>query len=156
MDYMSLFPGSSREHPRFTAFAGTVLRQAEDLAALAASLQPGFSFASAEGVQLDALAEAVGLSREDTSAGAACTDEQFRAFLRAKLALWGWDGTNGTAPAVLAAAGITKEQRDAMNGSVRITSGGTMPKASIPQVFPYPAGVSWLLVLEDETDPGHT
>ena len=42
-----------------------------------------------------------------------------------------------------------------MNGTLSITSGGTMPKASIPQVFPYPAGIGWMLVLEDEIEIGH-
>ena len=35
-DYLTLFPGSSRGHPRFMAFAGAVLRQAADLMTLAA------------------------------------------------------------------------------------------------------------------------
>ena len=63
--YLSLFPSASREHPRFMALAEAILRQAADLITLAADLQPGFSLARAEGVQLDALADAMGLSRRD-------------------------------------------------------------------------------------------
>ena len=96
-DYLSLFPGASRGHPRFMAFAGAVLRQAADLLPLAAALQSGFSFAAAEGIQLDALAAAVGLRRES-----GMTDEAFRQYLLAKLALWRWDGTNAGIPAVRA------------------------------------------------------
>ena len=138
-DYLSLFPGSSREHPRFMAFAGAVLRQAGDLAALAAALQPGFSFASAQGVQLDALAESVGLRRADTAAGDSCPDETFRAYVLAKLALWRWDGTNGGVPAAL--AGLPGEaQADNMDGTVTVTHGGALP-AGERLLFPVPAGI---------------
>ena len=53
--YLALFPAFSREKPRFSALAETVLRQAADLIALVPSLASGFSFAFAEGVQLDTL-----------------------------------------------------------------------------------------------------
>ena len=43
MEWLSLFPGASRDRPRFMALAEAVLRQAEDLASLTAQLQPGFS-----------------------------------------------------------------------------------------------------------------
>ena len=62
--YLSLFPGAAREKARFMALAGAVLRQAADMIPLTAQLQSGFSFASAEGLQLDALAASVGLGRE--------------------------------------------------------------------------------------------
>ena len=48
-DYLTLFPGASREKARFMALAGAVLRQAADLSALAEAIQPGLSFALAEG-----------------------------------------------------------------------------------------------------------
>ena len=155
-EYLSLFPGATREKPKFMALASAVLSQAADLAPVSMKALKNYSFLYAEGAALDALAATFGLNRLDTYDGPACTDTEFRKYLLAKLALWGWDGTNGTVQSILDAAGITKKQRDAMNGTVRITSGGTMPKASIPQVFPYPAGVSWLLVLEDGINIGHT
>ena len=95
MDWLSLFPGAARNKPRFMALAGAVLRQAEDLENLTAQLQSAFSFAGAEGVQLDAVAEAVGLRRSDI--GTDVPDEDFRRYLLAKLALWAWNGTNETA-----------------------------------------------------------
>ena len=127
-DYLTLFPGSSRGHPRFMAFAGAVLRQAADLITLASSLQPGFSFASAEGVQLDAIASAIGLSREP-----GMTDEAFRQYLLNKLLLWTWDGTNEGVPAVLP-EGVTVS--DNGNGTVSVTPPGTRT-----DILPVPAGV---------------
>ena len=132
-DYLSLFPGSSREHPRFMAFAESVLRQAADLLALTASLQPGFSFAAAEGKQLDDLAAAVGLARET-----GMTDESFRQYLLAKLALWTWDGTNETVPAVLAAALPGSTQHDNQDGTVTAGTDTALPPEKL---FPYPAGI---------------
>ena len=127
-DYLSLFPGASRGHPRFMAFAGAVLRQAADLLPLAAALQSGFSFAAAEGEQLDAIAEAVGLSREY-----GMTDEDFRAYLLQKLKLWSWDGTNVNAPAVLP-EGVT--ETDNRDGTVTVSPAGTRQ-----DLLPIPAGV---------------
>ncbi len=92
--WLSLFPSSTREHPRFMALAGAILRQAANLATLAESIPSGFSFALAEGKQLDDIARAVGLARPSPD----CPDGEFRAYLLAKLALWAWDGTNGTLP----------------------------------------------------------
>ena len=69
-DYVNLFPGASREKPRFMA-----------LAELAETLPTGFAAGQAEGKQLDAVAEALGIRR---ATGA--TDETFRQYLLAKLA----------------------------------------------------------------------
>ncbi len=112
------------------ALAEAVLRQVLDLDALVASLQPGFSFASAEGNQLDAAAEALGLRRETGMA-----DEAFRQFLLAKLALWTWDGTNEKVPAALSAQpGVTVT--DNGNGTMTISPAGTNP-----ELVPVPAGI---------------
>ena len=56
------------------SLAGAVLQQVMDLQALVGELNAAFSPASAQGAQLDALGESLGLSRQDTSAGAAATD----------------------------------------------------------------------------------
>ena len=92
--YLSLFPGASREKPRFMALAEAVLRQAADLIPLVRSMQSAYSFSQAEGIQLDAIAEAAGLKREPGMA-----DEAFRRYLLAKLKLWTWDGTVSVSPA---------------------------------------------------------
>ncbi len=129
-DYLSLFPASSRERPRFMALAEAVLRQAADLMSLAAALQPGYSFARAEGIQLDRTAEASGLKRTDL--GTDVPDETFRRYVLAKLALWTWDGTNETVPAVLEAACPGSTLTD--NGDGTVTVNGE-------SVIPIPAGI---------------
>ena len=126
--YLSLFPGVSREKPRFMALAAAVLRQAVDLMTLIGEIQSGFSFAAAEGAQLDSIAEAVGLSRES-----GMTDEAFRAYLLQKLKLWTWDGTNVAVPAVLP-EGVT--ETDNQDGTVTVSPVGTRQ-----DLLPIPAGV---------------
>ena len=127
-DYLALFPGASREKPRFMALAEAVLQQAVDLMSLIESIQSGFSFALAEGEQLDAIASAIGLSRNP-----GMTDEAFRAYLLQKLKLWTWDGTNVSVPAVLP-AGVT--ETDNLDGTVTVNSAGTRQ-----DLLPVPAGV---------------
>ena len=126
--YLALFPGASREKPRFMALAQAVLQQVVDLMTLIETIQSGFSFATAVGSQLDAIAEAVGLSREY-----GMTDEDFRAYLLQKLKLWTWDGTNVNAPAVLP-EGVT--ETDNRDGTVTVSPAGTRQ-----DLLPVPAGV---------------
>ena len=130
-DYLSLFPGASREKPRFMALAKAVLRQAADLISLTAALQSGFSFALAEGVQLDALAASVGLSRESGMA-----DEAFRQYLLSKLALWTWDGTNEGVPGVLGIALPGTVLNDNQDGTVTVS-----PPGIRQDLLPVPAGI---------------
>ena len=127
-DYLALFPGASREKPRFMALAQAVLQQVVDLMTLIETIQSGFSFATAVGSQLDAITEAVGLSREY-----GMTDEDFRAYLLQKLKLWTWDGTNVNAPAVLP-EGVT--ETDNRDGTVTVSPAGTRQ-----DLLPIPAGV---------------
>ena len=136
MEWLSLFPGASRDRPRFMALAEAILRQAKDLAALIAQMQAGFSFARAEGIQLDQIAEAIGLNRRDI--GADVPDETFRQYLLAKLALWTWDGTNKTVPEVLGIALPGSTQTDNGDGTVSIT--GLFP-TELEKSFPIPAGI---------------
>ena len=128
-DYLALFPGASREKTRFMALAEAVLSQVTDLIALTAQLQSGFSFALAEGKQLDALAGSVGIGRKGM------TDEAFRQYLLAKLCLWGWNGTNEGVPAALAAQPGVSEN-DNMDGTVTVSPAGTRQ-----DLLPVPAGI---------------
>ena len=136
MDWLSLFPGASRDKPRFMALAGAVLRQAEDLVSVIAALQPAFSFAAAEGIHLDWLAQSLGLDRGDY--GREAPDETFRQYLLAKLALWAWDGTNKTVPAVLNTALPGCRQTDNGDGTVTITG---INGEVAGKVIPIPAGI---------------
>ena len=136
MEWLSLFPGASRDRPRFMALAEAILRQAADLAALTVQVQAGVSFARAEGIQLDQIAEAIGLNRRDV--GPNVPDETFRQYLLAKLALWTWDGTNKTVPEVLGIALPGSTQTDNGDGTVSIT--GLFP-TELEKSFPIPAGI---------------
>ena len=135
MEWLSLFPGASRDRPRFMALAEAVLRQVSDLAALTAQTQAGFSFARAEGIQLDQIAAAIGLNRSDI--GTDMPDETFRQYLLAKLALWTWDGTNKTVPEVLGIALPGSTQTDNGDGTVSITG---INGEVAGKVIPIPAG----------------
>ena len=139
-DYLSLFPGASREKPRFMALAEAVLTQAVDLQSLADMLLPGFSFALAEGKQLDMLAAAEGLGREDHTPGAPLADGDFRVYLLAKHALWAWDGTNRGVPETLSAGLPGSRQADNMDGTVTLAP-ASRPPAPPEALFPVPAGI---------------
>ena len=91
---LSLFPGATREKPRFMALAGAVLTQAADLMSLVQGMPEAYSLGLAVGEQLDCLVAALGLTRGESPQGAGATDAEFRAFIQEKLALWRTDGTN--------------------------------------------------------------
>ena len=139
-DYLSLFPGSTREKARFMSLAGAVLQQVMDLQAVVGELNAAFAPASAEGMQLDALGESLGLSRLDTSAGAAATDELYRDFIRKKLIRWGWDGTNKTVPGITEQLQAGSVENDNRNGTVTVTGAGTQP-AAVKDLYPVTGGV---------------
>ena len=140
-DYLSLFPGSTREKPRFLAVASALLRQVMELQTVVEELNAAFSPASAQGAQLDALGESLGLSRLDTTAGAAATDAEYRDFIRKKLIRWGWDGTNRTVPGIAERLQAGSFEKDNMNRTVTVTGAGTQP-AAIKDLYPITAGVS--------------
>ena len=137
---LALFPGSTREKQRFMAIATVVLQQVMDLQAVVGEINEAFAPESAQGVQLEALAASLGLSRLDTSTGAVVTDEAFRDFIRKKLIQWSWDGRNKTVPAIVAKIQQGASQTDNMNGTVTVTGAGTQP-ALVKDLFPITAGV---------------
>ena len=139
-DYLSLVPGSTREKARFMSLAGAVLQQVIDLQATVEELNAAFAPATARGTQLDALGESMGLSRLDTSAGAAATDEVYRDFIRKKLIRWGWDGTNKTVPGITEQLQAGSMENDNQNGTVTVTGAGTQP-AAVKEIYPVTGGV---------------
>ena len=139
-DYIALFPGSAREKQRFMEMAAAVLQQVTDLQAVVGEINEAFAPESALGNQLEALAASLGLSRLETSAGAAVTDEAFRDFIQKKLIQWGWNGTNKAVPAIVAKIQQGASQTDNMNGTVTVTGAGTQP-APVKDLFPITAGV---------------
>ena len=113
------------------SLAGAVLQQVMDLQATVEELNAAFAPASAEGTQLDALGESLGLSRLDTSAGA---------FIRKKLIRWGWDGTNKTVPGITEQLQAGSVENDNQNGTVTVTGAGTQP-AAVKDLYPVTGGV---------------
>ena len=112
------------------ALAEAVLSQVTDLQHVVAEIRAGYAVGQAEGNQLDAFAEAVGLRRESGAA-----DEAFRQFLLAKLVLWTWDGTNEKVPAALSAqTGVMVT--DNSDGTISVSPAGTAP-----ELVPVPAGI---------------
>ena len=128
---MGLFTPAVRELPRFSALAEALLSQAADLAACAEALPEAFSLENAEGVQLEILAAPLGLERQR-----GMTDEAFRNLLKAKLALWRWDGSCKGAMEILAETFPGAVLTDHGDGSVTIT--GTEAEK---ELLPVPAGV---------------
>ena len=139
-DYITLFPGSTREKARFMALAEALLLQVMGLQVVVGQINGAFAPESALGNQLDALAASLDLSRLDTSDGAAVADADFRDFIRKKLIQWSWDGRNKTVPAIVAKIQQGTIQTDNMNGTVTVTGAGTQP-APVKDLFPITAGV---------------
>jgi len=139
-DYLSLFPGASRDREKLMALAEAVLRQAMDLQAVIPDIQAAFKPDNASGEQLDMIGESLGLSRLDTSAGAAATDEEYRDYIKKKLILWSWDGTNKSVPVISERLRQGSFVKDNLNGTVTVTGAGTLP-AALKKLFPVPAGI---------------
>ena len=129
-DYMNLFPAFSREKPRFAALAEAVLRQVADLIALVPQLASGFSFALAEGIQLDALGESVRILRQP-----GWDDETYRKVLLRKLKLNTWDGSNETSFDYLEEG---ETFCDNVNGTVTVRTPSPLPAEGM---LPVPMGV---------------
>ena len=139
-DYLSLFPGSSREKTRLVELASLVLQQVMDLKAVIGSLNAAYSVGGAEGTVLDEVAASFGLYRADTTDGQSAADEAFRQYLPATLNRWQWDGTSEGVPAILEKSQPGSEQSDNGDGTVTAVPGGTLP-GEIGKLFPVPAGV---------------
>ena len=129
-DYMNLFPAYTREKPRFAALAEAVLRQVSDLMALVPQLASGFSFAFAEGIQLDALGESVFVLRQP-----GWDDETYRKVLLRKLKLHTWDGSNETSFDYLEEG---ETFCDNVNGTVTVQTPAPLPADGL---LPVPIGV---------------
>ena len=92
MDYMTLFPGYTRDKPHFAALAAAVLQQVNDLIALVPEMESGLSVAHAVGAQLDALGVSLSIPRQS-----GWNDETFRSILLRKLRRNQWNGLNTSA-----------------------------------------------------------
>ena len=132
-NYIELFPAYTRDKPKFAAFAAALLRQAEELITLAQEIAPGFSFAGAVGIQLDAIGESIGIPRPE-----GWEDEVYRKVLFRKLKRFTWDGMNESVTEFLEAG---ESLKDNGNGTVSVTYAGPLPAKDL---LPIPIGVKAL------------
>lgn len=137
--YLALFSPVHQSKPRFMALDSAVLSQAADLLSLYRSvLLETFSLDIAVGAQLDALGMLAGVPRPSPET----SDTDYRLYIRAKIALHHWDGTNGSVPALLAEAfpDMNACLTDNMDGTVTASLSGSFP-FPLKDVFPVPAGI---------------
>ena len=130
MDYMTLFPGYTRDKPRFAALAAAVLQQVNDLIALIPELESGFSVAHAVGAQLDALGVSLSIPRQS-----GWNDETYRSILLRKLRRNQWNGLNDSAFEYVDEG---ETFCDNSNGTV---TAATVEAALAGDVMPVPIGV---------------
>ncbi len=134
MDYMSLFPSASRELPRFSTLAQAVLSQVNDLIAVVAAFPAAFSVSGAVGEQLDDIGASFMMPRPE-----GLTDVEYREYLAAKLAMFGWDGANDTAQELLNRLFPGSTVSDNCDGTVNVHTVSALQ--SEQKLFPMPAGV---------------
>lgn len=67
-------------------------------------------------------------------------DEVFRDYIKKKLILWTWDGTNATLPEITEKITEGSVECDNQNGTVTITDAGTQP-APVKALYPVTAGI---------------
>ncbi len=130
MDYMTLFPGYTRDKPRFAALAAAVLQQVYDLIALIPELESGFSVAHAVGAQLDALGVSLSIPRQS-----GWNDETYRSILLRKLRRNQWNGLNDSAFEYVDEG---ETFTDNCNGTVTAVTVEAVPAK---EVMPVPIGI---------------
>ena len=129
MDYMTLFPGYTRDKPRCAALAAAMLQQVNDLITLVPEMESGFSVAHAVGVQLDALGVSLSIPRQS-----GWNDETFRSILLRKLRRNQWNGLNTSAFEYIDEG---ETFIDNCNGTVTATTVEAVPAG---EVMPVPIG----------------
>ena len=134
MDYMTLFPPASRELPRFSALAEAVLSQVNDLIAVVAAFPAAFSVSGAAGAQLDSIGTSFMLPRPS-----GLSDDQYREYLAARLAMFGWDGANDTAQQLLTKLFPGSTISDNCDGTVGVHTVSDLQADQ--RLYPVPAGI---------------
>ncbi len=112
MDYMTLFPGYTRDKPRFAALAAAVLQQVNDLIALVPEMESSLSIPRQSG----------------------WSDETFRSILLRKLRRNQWDGLNSSAFDYVDEG---ETFTDNCNGTITATTVEAVPAK---EVMPVPMG----------------
>ncbi len=129
MDYMTLFPGYTRDKPRFAALAAAMLQQVNDLIDLVPEMESGLSVAHAVGAQLDALGVSLSIPRQS-----GWNDETYRSILLRKLRRNQWNGLNDSAFEYVDEG---ETFIDNCNGTVTATTVEAVPAG---EVMPVPMG----------------
>ena len=132
---MTLFPACTRRKPRFCALAQAVLAQVRDLENTIREIPAAYSPEGARGVRLDALGTASGLPRPE-----GMPDEDYRQYLRAKFALFTWDGANETAGPLLESIFPGSAISDNGDGTVTVHPVSALQEQY--RLWTVPAGVS--------------
>ena len=126
MDYLGMFPSGSRGKVRFMGVAAALLLQVDDLIRVVTGINGAFSVSSAVGAQLDALGEFLSIPRQY-----GWNDTTYRDYIRKKLEIWRWDGTNEMVGDVLVGQ-PGAQMIDNGDGTVTVAAGG---------VYPVPMGI---------------
>ena len=132
-DLQDLFSPYCRTLPRFMALASAVLSQVIDLASVVSQMGAAYSPVGASGAQLDSLGATLGLSRP-LYRGSPVDDDSYRLYIRRKLNLWRWDGSNDTAQAIAEANYPGVVYSDNCNGTVSSSKGSR-------DLLPVPAAI---------------
>ena len=130
MDYLGMFPSGSRGKVRFMGVAAALLLQVDDLIRVVTGINGAFSVSSAVGAQLDALGEFFAIPRQY-----GWNDTTYREYIRKKLEIWRWDGTNEMVGDVLVGQ-PGAQMIDNGDGTVTVAAGG---------VYPVPMGIGYTL-----------
>ena len=137
-NYLDFLSPHNRLKPRFSALAEAVLAQTNDLFSLLSSLPSAWSLAEAVGRQLEDIGALANVPRPPNA-----SDEDYRLYLRARIAAKNWDGTNESLPAILAWAfpGRSARMTDNQDGTITVSLSGESPPYPLEMLFPIPAGV---------------
>ena len=140
-NYITLLTPFVRGMENFGGMAEAVVRQAEDLIRVIPELVDGFSVTGAVGKQLDQVGESMGVKRIE-----GMSDEDYRTLLRAKLALWRWDGTNRTVKETIEEVFPGMGIRVKDNGDLTVMAENTegIP-GNVKEMLPLAAGIRMVI-----------
>lgn len=152
--YLNLITSEHRVRPKYIAYVSALLKIAGDVEDLLASMSQYFILDSAQGAQLDILANRVGVIRGEY------TDEQLRTLIKAAILRNTWNGSSSQAYDTwkLVFPGITMQiiKNTEMEKTVLIIGTPTAEQKELMMsglVIPVAAGVKLTINFLDPTHP---
>lgn len=152
--YLNLITSEHRVRPKYIAYVSALLKIAGDVEDLLASMSQYFVLDSAQGAQLDILANRVGVIRGEY------TDEQLRTLIKAAILRNTWNGSSSQAYDTwkLVFPGITMQiiKNTEMEKTVLIIGTPTAEQKELMMsglIIPVAAGVKLNLQFLDPTKP---